>query len=93
MCVEFASGTVKWQDRSIGASSLCYADGKLFLHGENNDVAMVATTPDAYREIGRFTPPNGPDRGKAKAWAYPIVVDGKLIIRDLGTVWCYDLRD
>ena len=31
------------------------------------------------------------DRGSSKAWAYPVVANGKLYIRDLGVVWCYDV--
>lgn len=92
ICIDFASGEKKWQDRSIGAASLCYADGKIFLHGENNDVAVIEAIGDGYKELARFTPPNAPQRVKAKAWTYPIIVDGKLIIRDVGTVWCYDVR-
>lgn len=93
MCIEYATGKVMWQDRSIGASSLVAADGKLYLHGENNEVAMVKVSPDSYQELGRFTPPDAPDHGKSKAWSYPIIVDGKLLVRDVGSVWCYDIRD
>lgn len=92
ICVDFQTGEPVWQDRSIGTGALCYVDGKLIIHGENNEVAMISATGDGYQELGRFTPPNAPDRGSSKAWTYPIVVDGKLIIRDVGTVWCYDLR-
>lgn len=92
MCVEFMTGKVVWQDRSIGTSSVCYADGKLFLHGENNDIAMIEATPTGYKELGRATPPNAPDRGRSKAWTYPSIMDGKLIIHDSGSVWCYDLK-
>jgi len=28
-----------------------------------------------------------------KAWAYPVVANGRLYIRDLGTLWCYDIRE
>jgi outer membrane protein assembly factor BamB len=94
MCTDYATGKVKWQDRSVGAASLCYADGKLFLHGDgNNEIAMIAATGDKYQELGRFTPPNAPDHGRSKAWAYPIVVDGKLVFRDVGTIWCYDIKN
>ncbi|MCA9151572.1 MAG: PQQ-like beta-propeller repeat protein, partial [Planctomycetales bacterium] len=92
ICVDLATGEAQWQERSIGGGSFCYADGKLFLHAEDNRVAMIKATRDGYEELGQFAPPNAPDRGRAKAWAYPIIVDGKLIIRDVGTVWCYDLR-
>jgi outer membrane protein assembly factor BamB len=91
VCVELATGDVKWQDRSLGAASICVADGRLYLHGENGDAALVEATPEEYREKGRFTPPDAPDRGQSKAWAYPVVAGGKLYLFDYGTLWCYDV--
>jgi outer membrane protein assembly factor BamB len=94
LCTEFATGQVKWEDRALGAASLCYADGRLYLHGENGDVALVEPGPDAYREKGRFAPPDPPKHANQmeKAWAYPVVANGQLYIRDHGTVWCYDIK-
>ena len=92
LCLEFKTGNVKWDDRSIGAAALCYADGRLYLHGENGEVALLEATTEAYREKGRFKPVDQPDRGSSKAWAYPIIADGRLYIRDLGTLWCYDVK-
>ncbi len=95
LCVEFGSGKEKWQDKCVGPASLCYADGRLYVHGENGDVALVEATPDAYREHGRFTPPDPPKhlRGKGeKAWPYPVVANGRLYIHDVGTLWCYDVK-
>ena len=94
VAVEFATGEVSWQAESVGPGSLAYADGLLFLHGENGEVALVEATPDAYREKGRFTPPNRPkhERGRMeKAWSYPVVANGRLYIRELGTLWSYDV--
>lgn len=62
LCVEFATGKVVWEDRAIGTASICLADGRLYLHGENGGVALVEPTPDGYREKGRFTPPDQPKR-------------------------------
>jgi outer membrane protein assembly factor BamB len=93
MCVRFTTGEVKWQERGIGAASVLYADGRLYLHGENGDVALVDPGPEAYREKGRFTPPEQPERGMSRAWAYPVVANGRLYLRDLGSLWCYDVRD
>jgi outer membrane protein assembly factor BamB len=92
LCLEFTTGTVKWDDRSIGAASLCYAEGRLYLHGENGEVALVEATPEAYHENGRFKPTDPPDRGASKAWAYPVVANGRLYIRDIGTLCCYDVK-
>ena len=92
LCVDFATGAVKWQERGIGTASLAYADGRLYLRGEEGDVALVELSPVAYRERGRFTPPGAPERGQAKAWPHPVVANGRLYVRDLGTLWSYDVR-
>jgi outer membrane protein assembly factor BamB len=92
LCLEFTTGTVKWDDRSIGAASLCCADGRLYLHGENGEVALIEATPEAYHEKGRFKPTDPPDHGNSKAWAYPVIANGRLYIRDIGTLWCYDVK-
>ncbi len=94
MAVEFATGKIRWQEKGIGPGAVFYADGRLYLHGENGDVALVEATPEAYREKGRFTPPQQPQHTSGpmeKAWAYPVVSQGRLYIRDLGTIWCYDV--
>lgn len=91
-CVEFRTGDIKWQDRSIGAGSVCFADGQLYLHGENGDVALVEATPAGYKENGRFTPESAPVDRKGKAWAYPIIANNRLYIRDAGHLWSYDIK-
>jgi len=96
VAAEFATGKVRWQNESIGSGAICYADGRLYVHGENGDLALVEATPDAYGEKGRFTPPAQPEhlRGaREKAWTYPVVANGRLYIRDQGTLWCYNVRD
>jgi outer membrane protein assembly factor BamB len=95
MAVEFTSGKILWKAESIGSGSLLYADGHLYLHGENGDVALVEATPEGYREKGRFTPPSQPKHPGGpmeKAWTYPLVANSRLYIRDLGTLWCYDIK-
>lgn len=94
MCVQFNSGEVKWENASIGAASLLYADGHLYLHGENGAVALVEATPEAYREKGRFNPPDRPARSQAmeKSWAYPVLANGRLYLRDHQILWCYDVK-
>jgi len=97
VAVEFTTGKVKWQAESIGISSVAYADGLLYLHGANGEVALVEATHEGYREKGRFTPPAQPKRKRLgpypeKAWAYPVIARGRLYIRDLGTLWAYDIK-
>jgi hypothetical protein len=92
------TGKVKWKAESIGRVSMAYADGLLYLHGLNGDIALIEANPDAYREKARFTPPDQP-RHKAvggypeQAFAHPVIANGRLYIRDLGTLWAYDIKN
>ncbi len=98
VAAEFTTGKIKWQAPCVGPAATIYADGLLFVHGENGDVALVDATPEAYREKGRFTPGGQPSHSKTgqsrdeKAWAPPVVSNGRLYIRDLGTLWCYNVK-
>ncbi len=95
VCAELLTGQVKWRNECVGGpGSVLYAEGRLYVHGDDTDqVALVEATPEAYREKGRFTLPSQPNRGKAgKAWAYPVLANGRLYLRDLGALWCYDVK-
>lgn len=94
LCVEFTTGEIKWDNASLGAASLCLADGRLYLHGENGQVALVEASTEGYRERGRFTPPDLPARSQQmeKAWTYPVVANGRLYIRDHQMLYCYDVK-
>jgi outer membrane protein assembly factor BamB len=94
---EFKTGKVNWTAESIGWASIAYADGMLYLHGINGDVALAEATPEGYREKGRFTPPAQPAHKETgpfpeKSFAYPVIANGRLYIRDLGTLWAYDVK-
>jgi outer membrane protein assembly factor BamB len=92
-CVDFKTGDVIWKkDRRMSPASLCYADGRLYLHGDTEgDVGLVEATTAGYRELGHFTPPDIPER-QGKSWSYPVVANGRLYIHDWGTLWCYDIK-
>jgi len=97
VAADLITGKVKWQDKSFGWASLAYADGHLYLHGINGELALVEATPEAYRIKGRFTPPAQPKKKQAGpfpegAFAYPVIANGRLYIRDLGTLWAYDIK-
>jgi hypothetical protein len=54
-------------------------------------------TQEAYREKSRFTPPNQPKKKQAGqfadgAYAYAVIANGRLYIRDLEALWAYDIK-
>jgi outer membrane protein assembly factor BamB len=87
-CLEFATGKLMWKHRSVGKGSLTYADGMLYLFGENNTVGLAEANPNAYVEKGRFSVA---DQGRP-SWAHPVVIGGKLYIRNQGMLTCYDVK-
>jgi len=88
VCIDFATGLLAWRDRSVGKGSLTYADGNLYLLGEDNVVGLAEATPTGYKEKGRF---KIADQGWP-SWAHPVVCGGKLYIRNQGVLTCYDVK-
>ena len=87
-CLEFATGNVMWRDRSVGKGSVTYADGHLYIQGENSTVGLAEATSAAYREKGRFTIPQ---KGQL-SWAHPVISDGRLYVRNQDTLLVYDVK-
>ena len=85
--LRFADGKVAWQHRSVGKGSVIYADARLYLFSEQGQVALAEATPVQYVEHGRFRI----SAGELPTWSHPIVTGGKLILRDQGTVYAYDV--
>lgn len=89
LCVEYSTGKIMWQDKSVGKGSIMYADGHLYVRSERGPIALVEATPDGYKEKGRF---EQPERSRKRAWPYPVVAGGKLYIRDWDKLFCYDIE-
>jgi outer membrane protein assembly factor BamB len=94
VAADWLTGRVLWQDAGMGGGATLAADGRLYIHSEDGEVVLADIAPAAYHERGRFMPPERPARTRAameKAWAYPVVANGRLYIRELGSLWCYDV--
>ncbi len=91
-CADWKKGEIVWKRRGIGkgrgSASLTYADGHLYVHYANGYMALVPVPSKAYSEKGSFKVPNS----NTNSWAHPVVIDGKLYLREKGLVWCYDVK-
>ena len=92
VAADLLTGKILWQAPSVGPGSILYADRRLYVRGENGEVALVEADATAYRERGRFTPPDPPARDRDQAWTYPVLADGRLYLRDKSRLWVYDVR-
>jgi outer membrane protein assembly factor BamB len=90
-CQEFETGKVAWQKQGIRKGSVTYADGLLYLRSEEGKgtVGIIEASPDGYKVISRFDPP---DRSDKNSWPHPVVTGGRLYLRDQNVLQCYDVR-
>lgn len=89
VCLDFKTGAQKWDSRKAGKGSITYADGRLYFRNEDGPMLLVDATPRGYVEHGRF---EQPERSQAKAWAYPVIANGRLYLRDQDKLFCYDVK-
>jgi outer membrane protein assembly factor BamB len=88
MCVDYLTGDVVWESRSVGKGSLVAADGMLYVLSEGHQVALVEANPGKYVERGRFKIGSH----VRPSWAHPVVCGGRLYIRDQGSLTAYQVR-
>ena len=88
LCIDPATGQVKWRQRGYEKGGLIIADGLIIsLFGWNGTLVMVKADPSSYQEITRLKAPLG-----GQSWTAPVLSDGRLIIRNRTTLACLDLR-
>lgn len=98
-CVNLQTGSICWKSKTgtDTISPMIVADDKVIsLHGSSHQitkkwgggyaVVMFKATPEAYVELGRFDP-------HACHMTSPAFHDGRLYVRLLDGIACYDLRD
>jgi outer membrane protein assembly factor BamB len=90
-CAELASGEVKWKSRGSGRNSaaIAAADGHLYLRYADGTMTLVKASPESMQEVGSFKIPGTGDR---PSWSHPVIVDGKLYLREGDAIFCHELR-
>ncbi|MCC7084345.1 MAG: PQQ-like beta-propeller repeat protein [Pirellulales bacterium] len=91
-CAELLTGEQKWKERGSGKGSVATiaADGHLYLCFADGTVVLAKASPNKYVEISKFTAPGS---GERPSWAHPVILDGKLYLREHNMILCYDIRD
>lgn len=84
-CMELASGRRCWKAGHYGHGQLLLADGRLIVQAEGGEVAVVAASPDAWRELQHF--PALSDR----TWNHPALAGEYLLVRNDREAACFRL--
>jgi outer membrane protein assembly factor BamB len=90
-CAELATGRIVWKRRGSGRDSVAVAaaDGHLYLRYADGTMALVKADPAGYEETASFKVPGSGDR---PSWAHPVILDGRLYLREGDAILCYDIR-
>jgi len=89
ICLDLATGKVKFSDKLVGKGSVIYVDGMLYGYGEKaGDVGLIKINPNGYEMVSSFKI----TKGSGKHWAHPAISDGRLYMRHGEVLMCYDIR-
>lgn len=95
-CQNFMTGRRQWSEKKkLGKGSIAYADGMLYCISEKEgEVVLIEANPEEWKEHGRFTlDPQSEQRSpKGAIWMHPVIVDGKLYLRDQELLFCFDVK-
>lgn len=92
-CAKLTTGEVEegWKARGSGKGSvaLTAADGHLYARFQDGTLALVKASPGSYKETSKFSIPHSGDR---PSWSHPVIVNGKLYLREGDHILCYDVK-
>ena len=90
-CADLMTGKVQWKSRGAGkdSASIVAADDHLYVHYADGTMSLVKASPTALEEVSHFEVPGSGDR---PSWSHPVILDGKLYVREGDVILCYDVR-
>jgi outer membrane protein assembly factor BamB len=96
VCLDAKTGDFKWREReALGKGAIGYADDRFYCVDQTDGkVVLIDASPKAWTERGTFTlSPLSKNRSpKGGIWVHPVIVNGKLYLRDQEYVYCFDVK-
>jgi len=89
VCLDVRTGRIAWRQpglRTFQKGSLLIAGDHLLILGESGKLYMAEATPASYREETSF------QVSQNKCWTVPVLVGGRLYVRDEAQLICLDLQ-
>ena len=95
VCQELATGKEVWSHKGFNKGAVHYADGMLYcLDERSGDVALVEANTQGWKEVARFklAPLSEKRSRQGGIWPHPVVVNGRLYLRDQEYLHCFDVK-
>ncbi len=90
-CADLMTGDIKWATKGSGQGSAVVIAGgdHLYIRYQNGVMALAEANPTAYKEVSTFKIPGSDER---PSWSHPVILEGKLYVREQDKILCYDIR-
>ena len=89
VCIDAASGRILYATDELPKGAVLLADGRLYALSENGLLSLLKPADDGFQIEGQLRI----GEGKRKdVWAHPVISEGRLYVRDMGQMWCYDIK-
>jgi outer membrane protein assembly factor BamB len=86
-CIDAATGEARWKAGRYGYGQVMIAGDRLIVLTEDGTVVQVRATPERHEEIASFAAISG------KTWNHPVIVDGRLLLRNGSEMAAFDIRE
>jgi outer membrane protein assembly factor BamB len=98
VCVEFKTGEIKWGPEKkataggSGSAATLYADGRLYFRYQNGTMVLIEPSSEQLKVVSSFKLPPPDLKPFPQSWPHPVIVNGKLYIRDQNVLHCYNVK-
>ncbi len=89
VCLRLSDGKVMWKTGEAGMGTFAYADGYLVCLDIKGNIFLVEANPEKFVKVGEFK--NAVPNVKNPAWTAPVIANGKLYLRYLQSIVCYNI--
>lgn len=87
-CVDWNTGEEKYVSTEIGKGVVIYADGMLYCYSDRGELALVESTPEAFKVVSKTKV----NLGSAQHWAHPVINNGRLFVRHGNVLIAYKIK-
>ena len=88
-CLELSTGKEMWSTDVIGQGTTTYSDGYLICQNLKGDIFLIKPEPAGFKKIGEIK--SAIADVKNPAWTVPVIANGKLYLRYLQQLVCYQI--
>lgn len=88
-CIELASGKEMWSTKDIGNGTTIYVDGYLLCMDYKTNLFLIEPAPSGFKLVGKIE--TAIENVRHLAWTSPVIANGKLYVRYLQTLSCFNI--